>query len=72
MSDTDAGGKQNIGELADESLGNLTVLEELVDDLDRDHEIYDEQLERAKEHLRNAQANQNEILSRFEKQVGPI
>lgn len=67
MSDT-----QNIGELADEQLGHLTPIEELINDLVNDREVYDYQIEEAVEHLEQTQDNANEILRRFEKQVGPI
>jgi hypothetical protein len=65
-------GNQNIGELANDQLGHLTPLEELVDDLANGREVSDYQIEEAVEHVRATQDNANEILRRFEDQVGPI
>lgn len=62
----------NTGELADEMLGQLTVLEELVRDIEAGREVYPEQIDRAVENLEDAQGNANEILRRFEETVGPI
>lgn len=63
---------QSIGELADDNLAALTVLEERLDDLDRGREPTERQLERAREVLERAQYNSVEIVKRFEEQVGPI
>jgi hypothetical protein len=63
---------QNIGELANEQLGCLTNLEELLDDLKRDQHIPEWRLREAVENLEQAQGNSNEILRRFEETVGPI
>jgi hypothetical protein len=63
---------QNIGELADDNLGCLTNLEELLDDLERDRDIPAWRLREANENLEQAQDNSNEILRRFEETVGPI
>lgn len=72
MSDDRDRSNQNIGELADDNLGALTVLEELIDDLDRGRRPSEIQLEHAREHLERAQYNSVEIVDRFEDQVGPI
>jgi hypothetical protein len=63
---------KNIGELADENLGCLTNLEELLGDLERGHDIPEWRLRQAIENLEQAQDNSNEILRRFEETVGPI
>jgi hypothetical protein len=67
-----SGENKNIGELADDNLGCLTNLEELLDDLERDRHIPEWRLREAIENLEQAQENSNEILYRFEKTVGPI
>lgn len=63
---------QSIGELADDNLGCLTNLEELLGDLERGRDIPEWRIQEAQEKLEQTQDNSNEILRRFEKQVGPI
>lgn len=63
---------QNIGELADDNLGCLTNIEELLGDLERGHDIPEWRVKEAAEKLEQAQSNSVEILSRFEETVGPI
>ena len=64
--------EQRIAEMADEQLGDLTVLEELVRDLENDREIYDSQIERAAEAVESCQDNAVEIVKRGEQYGGPI
>ncbi len=66
------GEQQNIGELADEQLKNLTVLEELLNDIENGREVYDYQITDSVEAVESAQENASEILRRYEKTVGPI
>lgn len=62
----------SIGELANDQLGHLTAIEELVADLANGREVYDYQIEEAVEHVEHTQKNANEILRRFEERVEPI
>jgi hypothetical protein len=63
---------QNIGELADDILSQLTLVEEALGDYERTEEIHVAKVEEVIDNLEEAQSDANEILRRFEDQVGPI
>jgi len=63
---------QNLGELADENLGHLTNLEELINDLEDESLLPDWRIREAREHLEAAQDNTVETVDRIEETFGPI
>jgi len=63
---------KNTGQLADETLRDLTVLEETLNQIMRGNSVPTRDLLHAEEHLENAQENASEILNRYEQREGPI
>jgi len=64
--------EQNYGQLADDSLYRLTLLEEFLGDLERGNRVTKSDLREAQDALSEVQEYQNTILHKYEDEEGPI
>ena len=62
----------NYGELADETLGDLTAIEEMIEQLERGNSVSRTELKRVSDSLSDAQSKQIEMQRRYEEVNGPI